>query len=148
MSLKILALGFIFNPGAYLRDPWNILDFTIVSTAYLQYVLQGSSFSLSGLRVFRVLRPLRSISNIPGLRLIVSSLLGSIKLLRDTLIILFFFFLIFAIAGLQLLAGVLKRRCVQIETGIPAANDNFCGGYLICPDGYFCGKRFENPDEN
>lgn len=26
--LKILAYGFISNRGAYLRDPWNMIDFT------------------------------------------------------------------------------------------------------------------------
>ncbi len=35
MVLKILGLGFLFNKGAYLRDPWNILDFIIVMSAYL-----------------------------------------------------------------------------------------------------------------
>ena len=35
MILKITGLGFAFNEGAYLRDVWNILDFTIVSSAYL-----------------------------------------------------------------------------------------------------------------
>lgn len=35
MAIKILALGFVFNKGAYLRDPWNILDFIIVGSAYL-----------------------------------------------------------------------------------------------------------------
>jgi hypothetical protein len=38
MVIKVLALGFIFNKGAYLRDPWNILDFTIVMSAYLTIV--------------------------------------------------------------------------------------------------------------
>jgi hypothetical protein len=35
MVMKIMGLGFIFNKGAYLRDPWNILDFIIVMSAYL-----------------------------------------------------------------------------------------------------------------
>jgi hypothetical protein len=35
MVLKILAMGFIFNQGSYLRDSWNILDFIIVGSAYL-----------------------------------------------------------------------------------------------------------------
>jgi len=38
MVLKILGLGFIFNKGAYIRDPWNILDFVIVMSAYLTIV--------------------------------------------------------------------------------------------------------------
>ena len=28
--LKIIAYGFLFHPGAYLRNGWNILDFFIV----------------------------------------------------------------------------------------------------------------------
>ena len=35
MVLKVLGLGFLFNNGAYLRDAWNILDFVIVSSAYV-----------------------------------------------------------------------------------------------------------------
>jgi hypothetical protein len=35
MVMKIICYGFIFNKGAYIRDPWNILDFIIVMSAYL-----------------------------------------------------------------------------------------------------------------
>lgn len=109
MGLKILGLGFVLNQGAYLRDSWNILDFIIVTSAYLQ-LMMSSGANLSVLRSFRVLRPLRTISGIEGLRVIVSALMKSVTLLVDTLIILLFFFIIFAIGGLQLLSGVLKRR--------------------------------------
>lgn len=30
--LKIIALGFLFQPGSYLRDGWNVLDFIVVIT--------------------------------------------------------------------------------------------------------------------
>ena len=30
MMLKILAMGFVLHRYAYLRDPWNRLDFTVV----------------------------------------------------------------------------------------------------------------------
>lgn len=35
MFLKIFGMGFIGNQGAYLRDMWNILDFTVVCSAYV-----------------------------------------------------------------------------------------------------------------
>jgi hypothetical protein len=41
MTFKILGLGFIFNDGAYLTDPWNILDFTIVMSAYITVFQQA-----------------------------------------------------------------------------------------------------------
>jgi hypothetical protein len=100
MVLKIIGLGFILNRGAYLRDPWNMLDFIIVLTAYIPLLINGGGVNLSGLRAFRVLRPLKSISSIDGLKVIVSALLSSMPLLRDTVIVLVFFFFIFAIAGL------------------------------------------------
>ena len=98
--LKIIGLGFVFGKGTYLRDPWNILDFFIVISAYLAILkISGGFVDISVLRSFRVLRPLRTVSGIEGLRVIVSALLNSLPLLRDTLLILQFFFLIFAIAG-------------------------------------------------
>jgi hypothetical protein len=99
MVVKILSLGFIWNQGSYLRDAWNILDFTIIASGYLSMFLQGSGVNLSVLRSFRVIRPLRTISSIQGLRIIVSSLINAVPLLRDSILVLFFFFLIFAIAG-------------------------------------------------
>lgn len=98
MVLKILALGFILNKGSYLRDSWNILDFVIVMSGYLNYLMAGST-NLSVLRSFRVIRPLRTISSIQGLRVIVQSLISALPLLRDTILVLLFFFLIFGIAG-------------------------------------------------
>jgi len=38
MILKILGLGFINGPNAYIKDAWNVLDFIIVNTAiYAEY---------------------------------------------------------------------------------------------------------------
>ena len=110
MVLKILGLGFIFNRGAYLRDAFNILDFFIVVSAYLSMMQNDSNggLSLSSLRAFRVLRPLRAVNNIPGLKLIVKSIVAALSLLADAVIVLLFFFLIFAIGGVNLFSGMLR----------------------------------------
>jgi hypothetical protein len=64
--------------------------------------------SLNSLRAFRVLRPLRAITSIKGLQVLVTAVLASLPLLKDTIMVLLSFFLVFAIAGTQLLSGVLK----------------------------------------
>jgi len=111
MTLKIAGLGFVLNRGSYMRDAWNILDFVIVVSGYATFLLSpsssssssgGSSTNISALRSFRVLRPLRTISGVEGLRVIVSALMSSLPLLRDAILVLLFFFFIFAIAGVQL----------------------------------------------
>jgi hypothetical protein len=118
MIFKILGRGFLFNKGAYLRDPWNILDFVIVMSSYLtiiQTVVETienggekkvktaentgeEGLSLNSLRAFRVLRPLRSVTSIKGLQILVLSVLTSLPRLKTTTIVLFSFFLVFAIA--------------------------------------------------
>ena len=147
MTLRIFSLGFIWGKESYLRSLWNQLDFICVVTAYMEMV--GGGASLSGLRAFRVLRPLRFVNNIEGLRVIVSAIMSAIPELQDTIIVLFFFFLIFAIGGLNLFMGMLKQRCVGISDGITLVDGEgeeiICGSYP-CPEGYYCGKKTLNPN--
>jgi hypothetical protein len=168
MALKILGMGFLFNKGAYLRDPWNILDFIIVMSAYIGVVQtvvdivnndgvkpqvtaesgQDTGLSLASLRAFRVLRPLRAVTSIKGLQILVLSVIKSLPLLQEAIIVLMSFFVVFAIAGTQLLTGLLKNRCVKIDSGHKLDWEDgyyFCGGAQECPEGYFCGKQNENP---
>eukprot|EP00347_Sterkiella_histriomuscorum_P004762 403359206 len=143
--LKIFGQGFIFNKGAYLRDYWNILDFMVVIQMVLQILIE-TGLKLQVLRAFRVLRPLRTITSIEGLKLLVSALISALPLLRDTIIILLFFFFIFAIGALQVLSGDLTNRCFNLETGRIHKLDLICGATTSCPPGYICGMKLLNPN--
>lgn len=145
MVVKIVSLGFICNKGSYLRDAWNILDFVIIASGYMSMFLQGSGVNLSALRSFRVIRPLRTISSVQGLRVIVSSLINAVPLLRDSLLVLFFFFLVFAIAGTQLFTGAFKNRCYFMDTGLIDERKSICGGQESCLPNTYCAKSNENP---
>ena len=149
MTLKILGLGFIANRKAYLRDYWNMLDFVIVVTAYIPIIFSSTHINLKPLRSLRVLRPLRTISSIRSLRNVVATLLKALPLLIDSLFILFFVLFVYAIAGVQLFAGVLKRRCFDPMSGRvyldDGGNDIICGA-KNCPAGFVCGKTTYNPD--
>ena len=146
--LKIWGLGFIIQRKAYLRDPWNVLDFVVVVTGYIPFVLNSNSVNLGALRTVRVLRPLRTISSIKSLRVVVNTLIYALPLLMNSLFILIFVLLIFAIAGLQLFSGVLKMRCFDPTDGRlfidSFGNDMICG-FRGCPSGYACGKTTFNP---
>lgn len=107
--LKILVLGFIIGKGTYLRDYWNLLDFTIVTFSILNWVLDSVSdinvSFLRGFRALRALRPLRMVSKNEGMRVVVNSLLTSIPNLLNVLLISLLFFLVFGILGVQLFKG-------------------------------------------
>lgn len=68
---------------------------------------------MAALRAFRVLRALKAISVIPGLKTIVSALIESCKALKDVMILTLFALTVFALIGLQLFMGSLKRKCIK-----------------------------------
>ena len=143
-TMLVSANGVIFPEGSYFRDGWNLLDFTILVTAWLS-AFAGSGFRLSSLRSLRILRPLRSISSIRGMKAIFLSLMNSIKPLISALMILFFFILIFAIGAVQLWMGTLKYDCIEINTGKFDPSSIVCGVYK-CAEGFECAYTGSNPN--
>ena len=85
---------------------------------------------------------------IKGLKTLVSAVISSLPLLQDTIMILISFFLVFGIATLQLLSGVLKQVCVNIEDSSLTTVSKYggCGALDVCPEGYYCGKQNANPN--
>jgi Ca2+-binding EF-hand superfamily protein len=110
MLLKIIAYGFILGPNTYLRSSWNILDGVIVGTAWVPYFIPVNASS-SGMRAFRLLRPLRTISRFPGLKRLVTAILLAIPQLGNLLLLCGLFFLTLGIVGVQLWHGRWLQRC-------------------------------------
>lgn len=77
-TLKIIAMGLFLNKGSYLRDSWNVMDFTIVLTSFISAFSGGGGGSLASLRALRILRPLRTISTIKALKDILVTLFSAI----------------------------------------------------------------------
>ncbi len=108
MVIKIIALGFFIGPNSYLKSIWNIIDFFLVIVSLIDIVISLVAKNhvkilslLKILRIMRTLRPLRLINNAPGLKLVVTSLLSSLRLIGNTVLICCAFFIIFAILGVQ-----------------------------------------------
>ncbi|GAB1286385.1 Sodium channel protein type 1 subunit alpha [Apodemus speciosus] len=96
-------LPFIYGdiPPEMVSEPLEDLDpYYINKKGYVtEFVDLGN---VSALRTFRVLRALKTISVIPGLKTIVGALIQSVKKLSDVILI-----------GLQLFMGNLRNKCVQ-----------------------------------
>ncbi|XP_050975168.1 sodium channel, voltage-gated, type I-like, alpha isoform X2 [Labeo rohita] len=108
--IKIVARGFCVGNFTFLRDPWNWLDFMVIVMAFVtEFIKIGN---VSALRTFRVLRALKTISVIPGLKTIVGALIQSVKKLSDVMILTLFCLSVFALVGLQLFMGALRHKCV------------------------------------
>lgn len=93
MLLKIIAMGFFMRAHSYLRDSWNVLDFLVVIFGWLSLILQASD--ISSIRVIRILRPLRTINSIPGMSGLVQTILNSVPILIDIMILFGFMLIMF-----------------------------------------------------
>ena len=109
MFLKIFGMGFIFNSNAYLKDYWNFMDIIIVISSWIPILIKTEgNLDFSTFRALRVLRPLKTVKNIKALRKILIAIILAIPVLKNTFIIQWFNYLIFAIAGLNLMKGTFK----------------------------------------
>ncbi|XP_074911667.1 voltage-dependent L-type calcium channel subunit alpha-1S isoform X6 [Buteo buteo] len=130
--LKIIAYGFLFHTDAYLRNGWNVLDFSIVSLGLITMTLEqvnakqgGTSggkggFDVKALRAFRVLRPLRLVSGVPSLQVVLNSIIKAMVPLLHIALLVLFMIIIYAIVGQELFKGKMHKTCYYLGTDVIA----------------------------
>ncbi|XP_015232826.1 PREDICTED: voltage-dependent T-type calcium channel subunit alpha-1H [Cyprinodon variegatus] len=112
MMIKVVAMGLYFGEGVYLQSSWNILDGVLVFVSMVDILVSIASAGgnrilgmLRVLRLLRTLRPLRVISRAPGLKLVVETLITSLRPIGNIVLICCAFFIVFGILGVQLFKG-------------------------------------------
>ena len=107
-AFQAVATGLFYGEHAYFKSGWNIMDGSLVLISVIDTsmtVIFGQESKIFDiLRVFRLvraLRPLRVINRAPGLKLVVQTLLSSLKPIGNIVLICCTFFIIFGILGVQ-----------------------------------------------
>uniref|UniRef100_A0A3P9D0P7 Voltage-dependent L-type calcium channel subunit alpha n=1 Tax=Maylandia zebra TaxID=106582 RepID=A0A3P9D0P7_9CICH len=136
--LKIIAYGLVMHQNSYVRNGWNMLDFVIVIVGLFSVVLEmitkdadsgGQSggkpggFDVKALRAFRVLRPLRLVSGVPSLQVVLNSIIKAMVPLLHIALLVLFVIIIYAIIGLELFIGKMHATCYMTETGALAEEE-------------------------
>ncbi|KFW82785.1 Voltage-dependent N-type calcium channel subunit alpha-1B, partial [Manacus vitellinus] len=145
-GIKIIALGFVFHKGSYLRNGWNVMDFVVVLTGIL--ATAGTDFDLRTLRAVRVLRPLKLVSGIPSLQVVLKSIMKAMVPLLQIGLLLFFAIVMFAIIGLEFYMGKFHKTCFSNETG-DEVGDFPCGEEppaRQCESGTTCREYWQGPN--
>ena len=138
MFSKIIAYGFVWcgNDTAYLTDAWCKLDITVVSLAWLP-ILIPSFGNYSVIRSVRALRPLRALKRVPGMPVLVSSIMAAFPKMGNVAALCGFVFLVFGIVGMELFKGAMHYRCAfdgfEEHAGFLTDSD---GVTLTVTDGY------------
>uniref|UniRef100_A0A8C4IPP7 Voltage-dependent calcium channel type A subunit alpha-1 n=1 Tax=Dicentrarchus labrax TaxID=13489 RepID=A0A8C4IPP7_DICLA len=149
-GIKIIALGFVFHKGSYLRNGWNVMDFIVVLSGIL--AAAGTHLNISvdlrTLRAVRVLRPLKLVSGIPSLQIVLKSIMKAMVPLLQIGLLLFFAILMFAIIGLEFYSGRLHRTC-EPQSGIlvDSSELEFPCGERRCPAKYNCIDNWIGPND-
>lgn len=123
---------------AYLRHSFNRLDFLAVIAFWISFVLDITGLEQSKhayiFRMLSCLRIIRLLAATSGMSIILRSLKKSAPMLINVAILIGFFWLLFAIIGLQAFKSSLRRECVWVDPeGIQENFTNsfqFCGGHL------------------
>lgn len=107
MVLKMVAFGlYPESDQTYFKNPWNILDFFLVVFALVGYAPGTGNLKIfRTLRSLRALRPLRTIQRAPGLKIVVDVCFMCAPTFINICFVVFFFFLCFAILGVQFFKG-------------------------------------------
>ncbi|XP_072297751.1 voltage-dependent R-type calcium channel subunit alpha-1E-like isoform X2 [Eucyclogobius newberryi] len=153
-GIKLVALGFVFHKGSYLRNGWNVMDFIVVLSGIL--ATAGAHMNipvdLRTLRAVRVLRPLKLVSGIPSLQIVLKSIMKAMIPLLQIGLLLFFAILMFAIIGLEFYSGKLHQTCLpsfdilENET-VDSSELAFACGVRKCPEKYDCNDTWIGPND-
>jgi len=119
--IKVIAYGFVMHQNAYLRNHWNRLDFVIVVFGIVSFLIKRfeidpNASMVRALRAFRVLRPLRLISGVPSLQVVMNAIVRAMVPLLHIAMLVVFVIIIYAVIGLELFMGKLDRTCILNES--------------------------------
>uniref|UniRef100_A0A671TIR5 Voltage-dependent N-type calcium channel subunit alpha n=1 Tax=Sparus aurata TaxID=8175 RepID=A0A671TIR5_SPAAU len=108
----------------------------------------GSQLDLRTLRAVRVLRPLKLVSGIPSLQVVLKSIMKAMIPLLQIGLLLFVAILMFAIIGLEFYMGKFHTTCVD-EVTYDVVDELPCGNELpsrLCPNGTVCRGGWLGPN--
>lgn len=94
---------------------------------------------MKALRAFRVLRPLRLVSGVPSLQVVLNSILRAMVPLLHIALLVVFVIIIYAIIGLELFSGKLHRTCFSGDTDSDMMDDPH-----PCGEGFNCSQLSDN----
>uniref|UniRef100_A0A8C6T902 Voltage-dependent L-type calcium channel subunit alpha n=1 Tax=Neogobius melanostomus TaxID=47308 RepID=A0A8C6T902_9GOBI len=152
---------------SYIRNGWNLLDFVIVIVGLFSVVLETMThksgeqthhvpgkpggLDVKALRAFRVLRPLRLVSGVPSLQIVLNSIMKAMVPLLHIALLVLFVIIIYAIIGLELFIGRMHKTCYYLASDtyvedepVPCAFAGHGRGCLV--NGTECRGRWDGPN--
>ena len=151
LLISLTAHGALYaGPNSHLRSNWNKCDALIVMMGLLDFI--PSLNKLSSLRTLKILRPLRTLTRFPALREMIVLVLRIVPTLFHIFYLLAIMLVVLAVVSVQLWAGISRRRCFHVDSGLRLGHmppgygfdrtctlqDSISPGLFLCPESYAC----------
>lgn len=140
-TIELVIVWVAAGPLDFFRGGWNVFDFFVVGVGWLSFSDLGDRFPLACIRVARyastalraaaassppltarapvcarrLLRPLRSLARIEGLKRLVDCLVESLPGIANVGGMIVAFIFIMSLFGLKMFVGLMRFRCVDVE---------------------------------
>ena len=108
IAITVAALG----PVSFLKSGWRQSDLLWLAMAWWSTL----GPRVTGLRLFRVVLPLRAVSRVPGMKRLAVTLVAALPHLSGVIMLASMYFVMFAIVGVQLWSGRWRQRC-DVDAG-------------------------------
>ena len=115
----------------------------MVASSLIEFILSDLGVNMVGFRALRLLRPLLAIKFFEGIKAIMRGLSQNFDSMSEAFKVLCFFYLLFAVSGVQLFGGLLKGRCVT-ESGLISFPETVCQNSASCGNGMQCNLGWGN----
>ena len=126
LILKLYALGAWKSYGAYFRSAFNCMDAFVVATSWL-IVFLGTALPIRSLRVARILRPLRTVNRVQGLRIVVETIMSSIPAVGSVCLIGVAMLTLLSVLGMELFLGKM-HRCTLTSAVVTTKSECIAAG--------------------
>ena len=136
--VKIVSMGFVLTPTAYLLDKYHWLDFAVIASSMTYGISKllgvGDDSPVSSiLRILRVLRPLKLLKHVPGMKVVLKALGSMMPAVVGIGSCILVSFTAFGILGVAFFGGRLYRcaddlsldRAACLREGYEWSNNGF-----------------------
>jgi len=140
MILKMIAFGLYNGEKAYFSEKTNFFECLVVISPFIGLLPGFKNYIF--LSTFRLFRPLKTLTFLTNIKLMIDMLMQSLKNLFYVILFLSFFMFFFALIGLTLWSDIFSNRCRETELPIlgsfQALDHTLCGGVRSCTKGQYC----------
>ena len=122
-TIEMLLKLFVYSIKGYFSDWFNTFDCIMVVTSYFELIFTQINANLTAFRAFRLLRVARVIQNVPSLRRLVTTILGSISGVLYMTALMGIFIFMFAVLGMQLFGDIPEDTILHDNNETYNSND-------------------------